>query len=79
MGTNYRDAPLSDFVVHKKTITVIDGYHYILCIHPKGAAIIIKEKEDESDYLYARAGFGNSEWANKTELEYDTYDKLFVK
>lgn len=78
MATNFGDAPISEYMVHK-IAKAEGGYNYYLYIHPRAKAIVMREKTDETEYLYANAGFGDSQWDNRDSLTYDTYDKLYTK
>ncbi len=75
MPTKFGDASLSEYIIHR-TATAEGGYNYYLYIHPRGRAIIMREKEDETEYLYANAGRSDSQWSNRASLDYDTYDRL---
>lgn len=70
MGTKYGDAPLRDYQIHR-IATAEGGYNYFEYIHSKGLRIIMREKEDGSEYLY---GLGT--WANRASLSYINYNKL---
>lgn len=81
MGTEFRDAPLDDYVIHKMAEDEVgeesgETYNYYLYIHPVGAAIIMREKSDYTEYKYARAGSGESKWAQRNTLTYKNYDQL---
>jgi len=81
MGTKFRDSDISEFMIHniaenesgEESGTL---YNYYLYIHPRGQAIIMREKSDETEYRYANAGRGDNKWANRTSLTYITYDEL---
>ena len=81
MGTKFRDAKLSDYTIHD-IATGESGelsgilYNYYLYIHARGFSIIMIEKQDETEYRYADAGSGTSQWVNRDTLAYVTYDKL---
>ena len=76
MATKFGDSPISAYVIHKIEEN-LDGYNYYLYVHPKGQAIIMREKIDNTEYLYAKAGSGlNNKWATKNMLDYITYDQL---
>ena len=75
MGTEWRDTPLSNYQIHNIARNE-DGYNYYLYIHADGRAIIMRELLDETEYLYSRAGFGDSKWDVRDTLDYVTYDKL---
>ena len=73
MGTKYGDSPLRDYQVSQ--ISELEtGYYYYEFIHAKGFKIVMREKENEREYLY-----GVGIYANRASLSYNTYDKLFVK
>ena len=76
MGTQFGDSPLSAYVIHKIAENEA-GYNYYLYIHPRAKAIVMREKTDGSEYLYANAGNGDSQWSNRDNLSYGTYDKLY--
>jgi len=81
MGTKFRDTELSEYMIHnigKNESGEVSGvlYNYYLYIHPKGQAIIMREKSDETEYRYANGGTGTSRWANRENLTYITYDEL---
>lgn len=83
MGSQWLDKPFSQYVIcriEKDESGEESGtlYNYYLYTHPQGQAIIMREKEDEKEYLYANAGFKNfnANWNNRNNLSYDTYDKL---
>lgn len=73
MGTNYGDTPLKDFQIHQIS-ELESGFYYYEMIHAKGFKIVMREAENERQYLYAVGTY-----ANRAILSYDTYDKLFVK
>ena len=75
MGTKYRDAELSEYMIHD-IAKAEGGYNYYLYIHPKGFAIVMREKTDETEYRYAVAGIADNQWVNRATLSYVTYDKL---
>ena len=73
MGTQYGDTPLRDFQIGQ--ISELEtGYYYYEFVHAKGYKIVMREAENEREYLYAEGTF-----AKRTSLSYDSYDKLFVK
>lgn len=72
------DAPLSEYMIHR-IADAESGYNYFLYIHARGQAIVMREKADETEYLYAKAGIGDSQWGSRASLIYITYDKLFIK
>ena len=81
MGTLYRDAELSEYMIHniaKNESGEQSGvlYNYYLYIHPKGSAIIMRENSDETEYRYANGGTADNKWANRQNLTYVTYDVL---
>jgi len=75
MATKFGDSSLQEFMIHR-IATAEGGYNYYLYIHSRGRAIVMREKVDETEYLYANAGRGESQWSNRSLLDYDTYDKL---
>jgi len=77
MPTIFLDAPLSEYIFHRQTIVVEDGYHYYLYIHPRGQVVIMRAKEDESEYLYADGQLNQvTSWNNRANLDYKYYDQL---
>ena len=84
MATEFRDAPLYDFIIHKMAEDEAgeesgETYNYYLYIHPAGIAIIMREKSDYTEYKYAKAGIGETQWSNRTNLQYVNYDQLSEK
>lgn len=75
MSTKWKDAPLSNYQIHRIS-NAEAGYNYYLYIHALGQGIIMREKADETEYLYTDGGYSGSKWSNRTILDYDTYDKL---
>ena len=77
MITEYRNSPLSDYVIHKIYYAEsAEEYTYYLYIHPSSPAIIMRVDSEATEFLYADAGIGTAEWDNRTELTYTTFDKL---
>ena len=75
MGTLWGDTPLSEFQI-SKVAEAEGGYNYFLYIHARGYSVIMREKADETEYLYADGGFSGKNWSSRDSLEYTTYDKL---
>jgi len=81
MPTKWRDAPFTDYQIHRIALgesgeETGETYNYYLYIHATGQAIIMREKEDETEYKYANAGSGENQWSNRTTLMYINYDQL---
>ena len=70
MGTKYGDSSLCSFQIHR--ISELEmGYTYYEMIHAKGYKIVMRESENQREYLYAVGTY-----SNRASLSYDTYDKL---
>ena len=70
MATKYGDAKLGDFQIHRISELEI-GYVYYEMIHYKGFKIVMRESENQRNYLYAVGTY-----ANRASLSYGDYDKL---
>jgi len=76
MPTKFGDAPLSDYQIHRIAENE-DGYNYYMYIHSTGQIIIMREKTDQTEYLYKNAGRNKtSAWANRASGTYSYYDEL---
>ena len=76
MATKFLDAPLSEYTIHKIALAE-SGYNYYMYIHATGQILIMREKEDETEYLYADGGRSKAgSWASKVGLDYKYYDEL---
>lgn len=70
MPTNWKKAPLSEYDIHK-VAEGESGYNYYSYIHPYGQVIIMREKIDGTEILYADGGFDVSvAWATRDTLDY---------
>jgi hypothetical protein len=77
MATEYKNLPLSHYVIHNIYYSESgELYSYYLYIHSSGQAIIMRTNEDLTDFLFADAGKGNSQWTNRVGLNYITFDRL---
>jgi len=81
MGTKFRDSELSEYMIHniaENESGEVSGtlYNYYLYIHPKGQAIIMREKSDDTEFRYANAGKADNKWSDRQNLTYITYDEL---
>jgi len=75
MATKWLDAPFSEYIIHK-IVENEGGYNYYLYIHPKGQAIIMREKIDSTEYKYKDAGRGSTGWNDRASGDYKDYDDL---
>jgi len=76
MPTKFQDSPLSDYQIHRIALAE-GGYNYYMYIHPTGQIIIMREKTDETEYLYKDAGRSKTgAWAHRAEGTYTYYDEL---
>lgn len=76
MGTEWGDTTLSDFTIHriaKDEAGAETGvlYNYYEYIHALGYKLVMREKVDETEYLYGKGAF-----PDRATLTYDSYDKL---
>lgn len=74
---NFLNSALSNFMIHKISPYVSGQlFTYYLYIHPTGQAVIMRENEAKTEYLYADAGTSDKEWASRESLTYVTFDVL---
>ena len=79
MGTEYKNLPLSEYVIHKIDYAEsAEEYSYYLYIHPSGQAIIMRINAEETEFLYANAGRNIKMWDDRADsgINYTTFDKL---
>ena len=77
MITEYRNSPLSEYVLHNISTPESGGaVVYYLYIHPSSPAIIMRENAEKTEYRYANAGIGLEHWEDRDTLNYTTFDKL---
>lgn len=76
MGTKWGDTRFSDFTIHRIAKDEAGSetgvlYNYYEYIHALGYQLVMREKIDETEYLYAEGAF-----TDRATLSYDGYDKL---
>ena len=76
MKTNWKDAPISEYMVSKCAYDE-GGYNYYLYVHPLGQVVVLREKIDQTEYKYADGGQSKSlSWTNRATLVYKYYDEI---
>lgn len=76
MATNFKDEPIHEYMVSKVALNE-EGYNYYLYVHPLGQVVVLREKTDGTEYLYADGGRSKtSAWANRVTLNYKYYDQI---
>lgn len=74
MATTRRD--LSKFRI-SETRSNLNGYNYYSYVHHKGAVIIMREKIDGTEILYANGRYDyTTSWTNKETLNYKRIDQI---
>lgn len=76
MGTKWGDTIFLQFTIHRIAREEAGAetgvlYNYYEYIHALGYKLVMREKVDETEYLYAEGVF-----ADRVILSYDSYDKL---
>jgi hypothetical protein len=76
MATNWKDAPIHEYMVSKCAYAE-GGYNYYLYVHALGQVIVLREKIEQTEYLYADGGTDKTtSWTNRAILEYKYYDLI---
>jgi len=76
MGTNWKDAPLHEYMISRCAYDEA-GYNYFLYVHPLGQVVLLREKTDQTEYLYADGGKNKTTaWTNRATLSYKYYDEI---
>lgn len=75
--TDFLGQGLNGFPVHKVAKNE-SGYNYYGMINRAGIGIILREKTDETEYLFANAGNELAHWGNRANLSYVNINKVVL-
>ena len=82
MATNWKDAPIHEYQVSRCAYDETGEesgvlYNYYLYVHALGQVVVLREKVDQTEYLYADGGLDKElAWTNRETLDYKYYDKI---
>jgi hypothetical protein len=76
MSTNFKKASLSNFDIYKIAESE-GGYNYYVFVHPEGQVLVMREKTDGTEYLFANGGYSPATaYTNRASLSYDNRSNL---
>ena len=82
MGTNWKEVPIHEYMISRCAYNEVgedsaETYNYYLYVHALGQVIVMREKTDQTEYLYADGGNDReTTWSNRAILDYKYYDKV---